>query len=59
MIYRGPDFFASYALAPPQPLLPSVSSTGDTQERLRKRDNLQIRGGVWGGRGVARKTGPL
>jgi hypothetical protein len=35
MIYREPGFLAVYDLAPrpsPQPPLPSVSSTGDTQE---------------------------
>ncbi len=41
MIYRGPDFFASYDL-----------ETQETQERLRKRDNLQMGGG--GGMGWAR-----
>ncbi len=43
MIYRGPGFLpvvwfcSSLTLSPP---LPSVRSSGDTQEELRKRDNL-------------------
>ncbi len=32
MIYRGLDFSPSWDLAPPPPLPPVVSSTGDTQE---------------------------